>query len=115
MGFGLPLAGNEHRFFIGVSYASGRIDEEKSTTTSKWPCKEGAERTTTYGYTYCTEWELKTEEGDSNTVNVQESALGLGISYNLWELLYVSSGVQQTSTTDGEVFLANASTNYRYL
>ena len=115
MGFGQPLAGNTHRFFVGVSYASGRIDEEKSATTSKWQCKEGAEKTTSYGYTYCTDWELKTEEGDSNTVNVQESALGLGISVNVWELLFVSSGVQQTSTTDGEVFLANASTNYRYL
>ena len=115
MGFGQPLAGNTHRFFVGVSYASGRIDEEKSATTSKWQCKEGAEKTTSYGYTYCTDWELKTEEGDSNTVNVQESALGLGISANVWELLYVSAGAQQTSTTDGEVFLANASTNYRYL
>ncbi len=115
MGFGQPLAGNQHRFFVGVSYASGRIDEEKSIDTPKWQCKEGAEKTTSYGYTYCTEWELITEQGDRNTVNVQESGLGLGISANVWELLYVSAGVQQTSTTDGEVFLANTSTNYRYL
>ena len=30
MGFGEPLAGNAHRFFIGFSFSSGRIDEEKS-------------------------------------------------------------------------------------
>ena len=94
-----------------MSYSAGRIDEEKSTSSTSYQCKEGAERTTSYGYTYCTEWELKTEEGDSNTVNVQESALGLGISANVWELLYVSAGAQQTTTTDGEVFLANTSTN----
>jgi hypothetical protein len=114
MGFGQPLAGNAHRLFIGVSYSTGRIDEEKSTSTSTWTCK--AYTTTTYGYTYCSGgWEEKKEEGASSTINVKESGLGLGISYNLWELLYVSYGVQQTSVTDGEVYLSNMSTNYRYL
>jgi len=56
MGFGQPLAGNTHRFFVGVSYSAGRIDEEKSTSSTSYQCKEGAERTTSYGYTYCLEW-----------------------------------------------------------
>jgi len=33
MGFGQPLAGNAHRFFVGVSYSAGRIDKEESTKT----------------------------------------------------------------------------------
>ena len=117
MGFGQPLAGNAHRFFVGVSYSAGRIDEEKSTSSTSYQCKEGAERTTSYGYTYCLEWELKTEAGASNTINVIESGLGLGISYNLWQLLYVSYGVQQTTTNDGEAFLTsgNVNQNYRFL
>jgi len=117
MGFGQPLAGNTHRFFVGVSYSAGRIDEEKSTSSTSYQCKEGAERTTSYGYTYCLEWELKTEAGASNTINVIESGLGLGISYNLWQLLYVSYGVQQTTTNDGEAFLTsgNVNQNYRFL
>ena len=117
MGFGQPLAGNTHRFFVGVSYSAGRIDEEKSTSSTSYQCKEGAERTTSYGYTYCLEWELKTEAGDSNTINVIESGLGLGISYNLWQLLYVSYGVQQTTTNNAEAFLTsgNVNQNYRFL
>ena len=117
MGFGQPLAGNAHRFFVGVSYSAGRIDEEKSTSSTSYQCKEGAERTTSYGYTYCLEWELKTEAGASNTINVIESGLGLGISYNLWQLLYVSYGVQQTTTNNGEAFFTSgdASQNYRFL
>ena len=79
--------------------------------------KRGAERTTSYGYTYCLEWELKTEAGASNTINVIESGLGLGISYNLWQLLYVSYGVQQTTTNNAEAFLTsgNVNQNYRFL
>jgi len=117
MGFGQPLAGNTHRFFVGVSYSAGRIDEEKSTSSTSYQCKEGAERTTSYGYTYCLEWELKTEAGASNTINVIESGLGLGISYNLWQLLYVSYGVQQTTTNNAEAFLTsgNVNQNYRFL
>ncbi len=117
MGFGQPLAGNTHRFFVGVSYSAGRIDEEKSTSSTSYQCKEGAERTTSYGYTYCLEWELKTEAGASNTVNVIENGLGLGISYNLWQLLYVSYGVQQTTTNNAEAFLTsgNVNQNYRFL
>ena len=114
MGFGQPLAGNAHRFFVGVSYSAGRIDEEKSTSSTSYQCKEGAERTTSYGYTYCLEWELKTEAGASNTINVIESGLGLGISYNLWQLLYVSYGVQQTTTNDGEAFLTSGDVNQNY-
>jgi len=115
MGFGQPLAGNAHRFFVGVSYSAGRIDEEKSISSTSYQCKEW--RTSSYGYTYCTEWELKTEAGASNTVNVIENGLGLGISYNLWQLLYVSYGVQQTTTNDGEAFLTsgNVNQNYRFL
>ena len=117
MGFGQPLAGNTHRFFVGVSYSAGRIDEEKSTSSTSYQCKEGAERTTSYGYTYCLEWELKTEAGASNTINVIESGLGLGISYNLWQLLYVSYGVQQTTTNNAEAFLTSGivNQNYRFL
>ena len=117
MGFGQPLAGNAHRFFVGVSYSAGRIDEEKSISSTSYQCKEGAERTTSYGYTYCTEWELKTEAGASNTVNVIENGLGLGISYNLWQLLYVSYGVQQTTTNDGEasILTEGVRQNHRFL
>jgi len=117
MGFGQPLAGNAHRFFVGVSYSAGRIDEEKSISNYSYQCKEGAERTTSYGYTYCTEYELVSKPGPSSTVNVIESGLGLGISYNVWQLLYVSYGVQQTTTTDGEAFFTSgdASQNYRFL
>ena len=114
MGFGQPLAGNTHRFFVGVSYSAGRIDEEKSTSSTSYQCKEGAERTTSYGYTYCLEWELKTEAGASNTINVIESGLGLGISYNLWQLLYVSYGVQQTTTNNAEAFLTSGKVNQNY-
>ena len=46
-----------------------------------------------------------------------ENGLGLGISYNLWQLLYVSYGVQQTTTNNGEAFFTSgdASQNYRFL
>jgi hypothetical protein len=123
MGFGQPLAGNAHRFFVGVSYSAGRIDEEKSTKSVSYECLV-EEVTYTYGYndqysyTYCPKpLEPVTTEGASNTINVTESGLGLGISYNVWQLLYVSYGVQQTTTNDGEAFLTSgdASQNYRWL
>ena len=46
-----------------------------------------------------------------------ESGFGLGISYNLWQLLYVSYGVQQTTTNNGEAFFVSGDTsqNYRFL
>ena len=119
MGFGQPLAGNAHRFFVGVSYSAGRIDEEKSTKSVSYECPV-EEETYTYGYndqysyTYCPKpLEPVTTEGASNTINVIESGLGFGISYNLWQLLYVSYGVQQTTTNAGETFISG--TNYRYL
>ena len=67
--------------------------------------------------TWVRERVAQTTEGASNTLNVKESGLGLGVSYNLWELIYVSYGVQRTTTTDGDVFLTvnSSSTNYRYL
>ena len=123
MGFGQPLAGNAHRFFVGVSFSSGRIDEEKSTTSVSFECTEGEITATRYywpydTYTYCPKpLEPVTIEGASNTINVTESGLGLGISYNVWQLLYVSYGVQQTTTNNGEAFLTSgdASQNYRWL
>ena len=73
MGFGQPLAGNAHRFFVGVSYSSGRIDEEKSTKSVSYECPV-EEETYTYGYydqysyTYCPKpLEPVTTEGASNT------------------------------------------------
>jgi hypothetical protein len=116
MGFGQPLAGNTHRYFVGVSYSAGRIDEEKSTSSTSYQCKDGEERTTDWG-TYCYERELITKAGASNTINVIENGLGLGISYNVWQLLYVSYGVQQTTTNNAEAFLTSGDVNqnYRYL
>jgi len=116
MGFGQPLAGNAHRYFVGVSYSAGRIDEEKNISSYSYECKE--ELVEYYGYFYCyAGYELKSKPGPSSTVNVIESGFGLGISYNLWQLLYVSYGVQQTTTTDGEAFFTSgdASQNYRFL
>ena len=123
MGFGQPLAGNAHRFFVGVSYSAGRIDEEKSTKSVSFECPEAEITVTRYywpydTYSYCPKpLEPVITEGDSNTINVIESGLGLGISYNVWQLLYVSYGVQQTTTTDGEAFFTSgdASQNYRFL
>jgi hypothetical protein len=124
MGFGQPLAGNAHRFFVGVSYSSGRIDEEKSTVEINYKCPV-AEITYTSNWwpydtrTYCPkDLELEITEGASNTINIIESGLGLGISYNVWQLLYVSYGVQQTTTNDGEAFISDnkgGGRNYRYL
>jgi len=103
MGFGQPLAGNAHRFFVGVSYSSGRIDKDESTTTYTQECKS---------YTYyswgqsCTGgWTYVSVEGKPSEINIIETGFGLGVSYNVWQMLYVSYGVQQTTTTDGETFL----------
>jgi len=118
MGFGQPLAGNAHRFFVGVSYSSGRIDKDESTTTYTQECKS---------YTYyswgqsCTGgWTYVSVEGEPSEINIIETGFGLGVSYNVWQMLYVSYGVQQTTTTDGETFLKDAEAegggnNYRYL
>jgi len=119
MGFGQPLAGNAHRFFVGVSYSAGRIDKEESTKTTTYECPvaEIYRYYYPYGY-YCPQqYELKESEGGSGTVNVIESGLGLGISYNVWQLLYVSYGVQQTTTTDGEASIKSGDDrrNYRFL
>ena len=118
MGFGQPLAGNAHRFFVGVSYSSGRIDKDESTTTYTQECKS---------YTYyswgqsCTGgWTYVSVEGKPSEINIIETGFGLGVSYNVWQMLYVSYGVQQTTTTDGETFLKDTEAegggnNYRYL
>ena len=34
------MAGNAHRFFVGVSYSAGRIDKDESTTTYTQECRE---------------------------------------------------------------------------
>ena len=113
MGFGQPLAGNAHRFFVGVSYSAGRLDEEKSISSYSYECKE--DEVAHYDHFHCyAGYELKTEAGASNTVNVAENGLGLGISYNLWQLLYVSYGVQQTTTNNGEAFLTSGDVNQNY-
>jgi hypothetical protein len=118
MGFGQPLAGNAHRFFVGVSYSAGRIDKEESTTTYTQECIK---------YTYyswgqsCTGgWTYVSVEGKPSEINIIETGFGLGVSYNVWQMLYVSYGVQQTTTTDGETFLKDeeaegGGSNYRYL
>ena len=116
MGFGQPLAGNAHRFFVGVSYSAGRIDEEKSISSTSYQCKE--DEVAHYDHFHCyAGYELKSKPGPSSTVNVIESGFGLGISYNLWQLLYVSYGVQQTTTNNAEAFLTsgNVNQNYRFL
>ena len=119
MGFGQPLAGNAHRYFVGVSYSAGRIDKEESTSivTYECPVAEIYRYYYPYGY-YCPQqYELKESEGGSGTVNVIESGLGFSISYNVWQLLYVSYGVQQTTTTDGEASIKSGDVrrNYRFL
>jgi len=119
MGFGQPLPGNAHRFFVGVSYSAGRIDKEESTKTTTYECPvaEIYRYYYPYGY-YCPQqYELTESEGGSGTVNVIESGLGLSISYNVWQLLYVSYGVQQTTTTDGEasILTGGVRQNHRFL
>ena len=119
MGFGQPLPGNAHRFFVGVSYSAGRIDKEESTSIVTYECPVALIYRNWYPYDrYCPQqYDLKESEGGSNTVNVIESGLGLSISYNVWQLLYVSYGVQQTTTTDGEASIKSGDDrrNYRFL
>ena len=119
MGFGQPLAGNAHRFFVGVSYSSGRIDKDESTTTYTQECI----KYTYYSWgKYCTGgWTYVSVEGEPSEINIIETGFGLGVSYNVWQMLYVSYGVQQTTTTDGETSHKNDEaegsgiSNYRYL
>jgi hypothetical protein len=119
MGFGQPLPGNAHRFFVGVSYSAGRLDKEESTSIVTYECPVALIYRNWYPYDrYCPQqYELKESEGGSGTVNVIESGLGLSISYNVWQLLYVSYGVQQTTTTDGEASIKSGDDrrNYRFL
>ncbi len=119
MGFGQPLPGNAHRFFVGVSYSAGRLDKEESTSIVTYECPVALIYQNWYPYDrYCPQqYELKESEGGSGTVNVIESGLGLSISYNVWQLLYVSYGVQQTTTTDGEASIKSGDDrrNYRFL
>jgi len=118
MGFGQPLAGNAHRFFVGVSYSSGRIDKDESTTTYTQECKSYTYYS--WGKSCSGGWTYVSVEGEPSEINIIETGFGLGVSYNVWQMLYVSYGVQQTTTTDGETFLKDAEAegggnNYRYL
>ena len=107
IGLGQPTGGLRHRYFIGISYSSGRIDEEKSITSTNYnECKKFHE----YYTNYCDEYET---EADTNIVNKKKTAFGLGVSYNIWQMLYASYGIQQTSITDGEASISG--TNYRFL
>jgi len=108
IGLGQPKGGNSHRYFFGVSYSAGRIDEERSISQTTYKCK-------TYHSSYstwCLEWET-VSTAESNTINTKKTALGLGLSYNLWQMLYASYGIQQTSITDGEAYISDR--NYRFL
>ena len=118
MGFGQPLAGNAHRFFVGVSYSSGRIDKDESTTTYTQECKSYTYYS--WGKSCSGGWTYVSVEGKPSEINIIETGFGLGVSYNVWQMLYVSYGVQQTTTTDGETFLKDTEAegggnNYRYL
>jgi len=118
MGFGQPLAGNAHRFFVGVSYSSGRIDKDESTTTYTQECKSYTYYS--WGKSCSGGWTYVSVEGKPSEINIIETGFGLGVSYNVWQMLYVSYGVQQTTTTDGETFLKDeeaegGGSNYRYL
>ena len=106
IGLGQPTGGLRHRYFIGVSYSSGRIDEEKSIISYTGECKKYSP----YYTNWCIEYETAAA---SNTVNSKKSAFGLGVSYNIWQMLYASYGIQQTSITDGEASISGR--NYRYL
>ena len=106
IGLGQPTGGLRHRYFIGVSYSSGRIDEEKSIISYTGECKKYSP----YYTNWCIEYETAAA---SNTVNSKKSAFGLGVCYNIWQMLYASYGIQQTSITDGETSISGR--NYRYL
>ena len=118
VGFGEPLSGTAHRFFIGFSYSSGRIDKDESTTTYTQECKSYTYYS--WGKSCSGGWTYVSVEGKPSEINIIETGFGLGVSYNVWQMLYVSYGVQQTTTTDGEAFLKDAEAegggnNYRYL
>ena len=104
IGLGQPTGGLRHRYFIGISYSSGRIDEEKSIISYTGECKKYS----SYYTNWCIEYETAAA---SNTVNSKKSAFGLGVSYNIWQMLYASYGIQQTSITDGEASISGR--NYR--
>ena len=108
IGLGQPKGGNPHRYFLGVSYSSSRIDEERSISQTTYRCKTYH----SYYTTWCLEWET-VSTAESNTVNTKKTALGVGISYNIWQMLYASYGIQQTSITDGEAYISDR--NYRFL
>ena len=112
MGFGQPLAGNAHRFFVGVSYSSGRIDKDESTTTYTQECKSYTYYS--WGKSCSGGWTYVSVEGKPSEINIIETGFGLGVSYNVWQLLYVSYGVQQTTTNDGEAFLTSGDVNQNY-
>jgi len=115
IGLGLPNGGLRHRYFIGISYSSARIDEEESIAEYKSQCKTYSYYTNWKGERvyFCVESEYVVSSEDSNTVNKKKTAFGLGISYNIWQLLYASYGIQQTSISDGEASISE--TNYRFL
>ena len=102
IGLGKPIGGNTHRYFFGLSYSSARIDEERSISQTTYRCKTIS----------CFEYEI-VSTAESNTINTKKTALGLGLSYNIWQMLYASYGIAQTSITDGEAYISNS--NYRYL
>ena len=60
----------------------------------------------------CFEYEI-VSTAESNTINTKKTALGLGLSYNIWQMLYASYGIAQTSITDGEAYISNS--NYKFL
>ena len=115
IGLGQPTGGLRHRYFIGISYSSARIDEEESIAEYTYQCKTYSSYTNWRGeqIQYCIEYELVVSSVDSNTVNKKKTAFGLGVSYNIWQLLYASYGIQQTSITDGEASISE--NNYRFL
>ena len=107
IGLGKPKGGNSHRYFFGVSYSTGRIDEERSISQTTYKCKTYHSNSIS-----CLEYEI-VSTAESNTINTKKTALGLGLSYNLWQMLYASYGIQQTSITDGEAYISER--NYRFL
>ena len=114
-GLGQPIGGHPSRYFIGISYSSARIDEEASISEYAYQCKTYSYYTNWKGeqIQYCIKYELVVSSVDSNTVNKKKTAFGLGVSFNIWQLLYASYGIQQTSITDGEASISE--TNYRFL
>ena len=102
IGLGKPIGGNTHRYFFGLSYSSARIDEERSISQTTYRCKTIS----------CFEYEI-VSTAESNTINTKKTALGLGLSYNIWQMLYASYGIAQTSITDGEAYISNS--NYKFL